>query len=362
MGILLSIFIFIIVISIIVFVHEFGHYIIARMSGVKILEFSIGFGPVLYKRQDTQGTIWKICAIPAGGYVKMYGDANAASVPNFEDSADIDKSKTFFHKNIWQRIAIVFAGPLFNYLFAIIILTFIYCSFGYKESSNIIKDVTINSPAAQSGMVAGDKIISINDQKISNFQDIIQTVMLYQNHPIEVGFISSGIKKQVTLTPEESFVTDKDGQKHQVFRIGIVAPDLVSVKLSLWGAYVKSVDVAYNVSSMTLKAIGQMITGSRGTKDLGGPIKIAQYSTKSFAQGWVPFLWFVAMLSINLGLINLLPIPLLDGGHLAFYFVELLTGKPVPKKLQQILFKIGLFLLIMIFVFSVVNDLVSMSV
>jgi regulator of sigma E protease len=362
MGILFSIFIFIIVVSIIVFVHEFGHYIIAKICGVKILEFSIGFGPILYKISDKHGTIWKICAIPAGGYVKMYGDDNAASVPDFENEQNLDKSKTFQHKNVLQRIAIVFAGPLFNYLFAIILLTLIYSTFGYKESSNIIKDVVVNSPAAQAGIVAGDEIISVNNKKTANFQDIMQVIMLHQANPIDIIYKRSGLEGQVNIVPQETYIKDENDKESKIFRIGIVASEPIEMKLSLWSAYLKSVDVAYNVSSMTLSAIGQMIIGDRDTKDLGGPIKIAQYSSKSFAMGFLPFIWFIAMLSINLGLINLLPIPLLDGGHLLFYFIELIIGRPVPKKIQQFCFRIGLILLMMIFIFSVVNDIISMSV
>jgi regulator of sigma E protease len=351
---------FAVVISVIVFIHEFGHYYIAKVSGVRVLVFSIGFGKELFGWTDKSGTRWKLCLIPLGGYVKMFGDKSAASTP---DRALLEKlppkeQKVAFHtKPLWIKSAIVVAGPLANYIFAIVILTFFFYIYGSPLFSNKISFVQDNSPAMSAGIKAGDKIVAIDNDDVETFSEIEQIVSLSAGISLNVRVDRDGELLNMNITP--SLVEKKDvfGNIIKVGRLGVGSEIKLKKDIGVIESFTLSLKDTWRMSTTTLQALGQIVTGKRGTEDLGGPIKIAKYSGQSAKKGLGTMIWFMAILSINLGLINLFPIPMLDGGHLAYYLIEAIKGKPLTAKFQQYGFQIGLFLLIMLTVFTTWNDI-----
>lgn len=353
---------FIFVILVIVFVHEYGHYYVAKICGVKVEVFSIGLGKMLWSYQDKAGTLWKICILPIGGYVKMFGDRNIASEQDDALLASMspqEKSMSFHFKSVYQKIAIVAAGPLANYLLAFVIFVFLSFQFGVVKSSNQIKNVEEKSPAHLAGLLPGDKILSMNGKEIKNFMDIQDFLVLNQNKKITIEYERNNHVLETELTPVP-VMNEAEGQATKKFKIGIMSADLKFERLDLFDAAKHSLQQIYKLSVMTLEVIKQMIFGERDTSELGGPIKIAYYSGVSAKNGIYGILAFIGLLSLNLGLMNLLPIPMLDGGHLLFYFIEAALGKPVPLRIQQVSFRIGMVILISLFFFAIFNDLKSL--
>lgn len=362
MEILFNIFWFLVVITVVVFIHEYGHYIVARYNKVKIDVFSIGFGKEILGYTDRHGTRWKICPIPFGGYVKMHGDADASSKPDFAKLKKLSKKEreqSFYFKTIPQKAAIVFAGPLFNYLSAIIILAFLFLISGKVLGTPEISQVLENSPAEKAGLMVGDLIVEIDDEKIDSFEDVRSKIILNTGQKITLSVSRKGTIKEFDLTPEMRKTQDPFGNEVEMPVIGISANKFEVKKLNVLEASVESVKETYNISVNMLKALGQIITGSRSSDQLGGPIKIAQYSGQSANSGFYGFMFFIALISINLGLVNLFPIPMLDGGHLMYYLFERVTGKPVSEKIQMIGFRIGFVLLISLMVYVTFNDISS---
>ncbi|WP_158045666.1 RIP metalloprotease RseP [Skermanella pratensis] len=355
---------FLVVLTVLVFVHELGHYWVARRNGVRIETFSIGFGPELFGRTDRAGTRWKFSAIPLGGYVKMFGDADAASTPSgaVRTMTPQERELSFFHKRLGQRAAIVAAGPIANFLFAIIGLTLLFSLYGQPYTPPDIGTVQEQSAAARAGILPGDVIVEIDGQPIERFEEVQQIVRFNQGTPLALVVERDGSRVPMSVTPEVTQITDRMGNTHSIGLLGIGRAGMEYRRhdplTALWQAGRETV----NLTVGTLGAVGQMISGSRGTEELGGPLRIAQMSGEVAQSGVVALVWFMAILSVNLGLINLFPIPMLDGGHLLFYAVEAIRGKPLGDRAQEYGFRIGLALVLTLMVFATWNDLVHLRV
>lgn len=358
--ILQNLFSFIAIISVIVFIHEFGHFWVARLCKVQVLEFSIGFGKKLFSFKDKKGTEWKFCILPFGGYVKMFGDRGAASTPD-EDlivkMTSAEKKISFVFKNVWQRIAIVSAGPIANFILAIVIFTFLFSFNGKTTILPIVDQVLENSAAFEAGIKTGDEILEVNGLEISEFDQIREFTSAAKVEKLNFKIRREKKIIDLALTPKMQKRQDFFGEEIEVPTIGISASEVSRVKLSFGESFLLANQETYQISVKILQTLGELVTGQRSVKELGGPVKIAKYSGKSFELGMIVVLWFGAMISINLGVMNLLPIPMLDGGHLFFYFCEAIRGKPLPAKVQQVGFNLGFSLVISLMIFTTLNDL-----
>jgi len=445
---------FLLILTILVFVHEMGHYTVARMNGVRVETFSIGFGREIFGWNDRTGTRWKFSLIPLGGYVKMYGDANAASAGSdgLEGMTPAQREVSFHHKSVGARSAIVFAGPFINYVFAILVLICLFMFYGQPFTPPKIGVVAPDGVAAKAGLKPGDRIVSIDGQSVERFEEAIQLIRLNPEIKIVIRVARAGREIDIPVTPARYIVTDRHDNKHEIGRIGITpfsaalvdqvqpksAADAVGMKsgdliISVDREQVRSFEemallirskpgktVALGImrdgqritlrptlASLTLKnragktatigrlgitrkrveyvqhglgeaawqavretvsmarstvtAIGQMIEGKRSTKDLGGPLKIAEISGQMAQLGTREYIWFMAILSLHLCLINLLPVPMLDGGHLVFYAYEAVAGKPLGERAQEYGFRIGLALVLTLMLFVTWNDIVHLT-
>lgn len=356
---------FILVLSLVVFVHEFGHYWVARRCGVRIETFSIGFGKEIFGWNDKHGTRWKVSWLPLGGYVKMFGDADATSSrpdETVQTLTEAEKAETFYHKTLGQRFAIVLAGPAFNYLFAIVALIILFMVSGQPYTAPVVDTVVENSPAAKVGLTLGDRVLEIDGQPTDRFEDIKRIISLNQGTPVVVKYERAGQVADVTVTPEVVQMTDRLGGEHKLGRLGITSHALDHRQLGFLTAVQQSGLEAWHLTTGTLQAVGQMILGVRGTEELGGPLRIAEMSGKVAKEGAAALFWFAAVISLNLGLINLFPIPLLDGGNLMFYAIEFVRRKALSEAAQEIGARIGLFLVLSLMVFATWNDLVHLQV
>lgn len=358
-----NLFSFILIISLIVFIHEFGHYFVAKLCGVKIIEFSIGFGKELFGFLDKSKTKWKFCILPFGGYVKMYGDKNQASVPDYEavkNMSAYDCKHSFISKNVYQRFAIVVAGPMANFIFAILLMTFLFYKNGINVVEPIVNEVVADSPALLADIKKGDKILKVNGQEIQDFTDI-KTIVLTGVEPV-INFEILRDNKIIVKNIEPKLIAQKDvfGEENKVRTIGIIAENLSKIELNLWQSFVHSNKEVVSISASILKTLGQLITGQRSVKELGGPVKIAKYSGKTVDIGLEMVIWFMAMISINLGVMNLLPIPVLDGGHLFYYIIEAIRGKTLSIKIQNYGYNFGLAIVLSLMLFTTINDIINL--
>lgn len=354
---------FIIILSVVVFIHEFGHYIIAIINGVKVDEFAIGYGKELWGKVDKRGTKWKICALPFGGFVKFFGDEDASSSltdrEKLEKMSPENKEKCLYFKNVYQRIAIVFAGPLFNYILAFVLFTVFFAVNGINEFSNKITFIAENSPAQLADLQVGDKIISIDGDEIKNFEEIQLKVNLSAGETINLVIDRNSEKINKTLTPEITEKTDINGNTIKTLMIGIGSDDYVYKKIGLFASLKESITKIHTINTSTLKALGQIIIGKRGFDDMSGPIKIAKYSGDAMKNGIGTMIYFMALISASLGLMNLLPIPVLDGGHLLFYLIEAIRRKPLAEKTETALIKVGFSILITLMIFVTIKDILG---
>lgn len=346
---------FIVVLSFIVFIHEFGHYIVAKLCGVKILAFSIGFGKELFGITDKSGTRWKVSLWPLGGYVQMYGDSNAASTAT--STVTVDESKTFYAQSLPKRAAIVAAGPIANILLSIVIMTFFFFSSGAQTTPSIINDVIAGGPAQIAGIKGGDLVTDIDGHKIKTFNDIVSIIALNTQTPVKITVNRAGKLLSFVVTPKFQATKDMFGNNVKLPVLGIGSTIPVYTKLGLTDSIVHSVHETKNITDGTFKAVGQIVTGDRSTKELSGPIGIAKYSGQSAKLGISTVFWFIAILSINLGLMNILPVPGLDGGHLFFYAIEAVIRKPLPVKMQEIATKVGIAIILALGAFAIFNDI-----
>lgn len=357
---------FLFVLSVLVFVHELGHYLVARWCGVRVEVFSIGFGRELFGFKDKHGTRWKFCLIPLGGYVQMYGDADPTSSTAKQDLEKLgpkQKQEAFFFKPVWQRAAIVFAGPAINFLYAVVLMTFVFSMQGQIYAPAEVGGLVEKSAADKAGFEIGDRILSINGRSVERFQDIQREVTI--NLGSEMAFDVMRGKKKLVLkaTPEVIDQEDNFGFKHQMGRIGIISIGKTAIKEhTIKSAFIASLEETESMVTSTLKALGQMITGVRSADELGGVIRIGAYAKQFSDAGVLSLLLFSAIISVNLGLINLFPIPLLDGGHLVFYAYEAVFGKPMNDRVRMIGLRIGYGLVIALMIFATMNDLIQLKV
>jgi regulator of sigma E protease len=357
--------IFLLVLTILVFVHELGHYLIARRSGVRIEVFSIGFGPELFGWHDRAGTRWKFSAIPLGGYVKMFGDSDPSSslgVARLGEMTEAERQVSFHHKRLGQRAAIVGGGPLANFAFAIVILALLFSTYGQPFTPADVGQVQAGSAADKGGIKVGDAIVSIDGGTISRFEDVQQIVRLNPGEPMTLVVRRDGQLVTLHVTPARTEMTDRFGNRHEIGLLGIGRSGVEYVKRNPIAAVGQAFSETWNLSVSTLQAMWQIVIGTRASDELGGPLRIAQMSGEVAEGGVVPLLWFMAVLSINLGLINLFPVPVLDGGHLLFYAAEAIRGKPLGQRAQEYGFRIGLALVLTLMVFATWNDLVHLRI
>ena len=358
------IFWFLVVLTVLVFVHELGHYLVARWNGVRVEVFSIGFGPELFGWTDRATTRWKISAIPLGGYVKMFGDADPASMPSADvrDMTPEEREVAFHHKNLRQRAAVVAAGPIANFVFAIVALAGLFATLGQPFTPPQVGTVQVGSAAQAAGIQPGDIIASIDGTAIQRFEDVQRIVRLDPGHALSIVLHRGDKDVTVAVTPKLSEVTDRFGNKHEYGLLGIIGQGVQYVRYNPLTAVAHATSETGDIVGGTLQAVWQMIIGARSTDELGGPLRIAQMSGEVAQYGVSAILSFMAVLSINLGLINLFPIPVLDGGHLLFYAAEALRGRPLGQRAQEYGFRFGLALVLTLMVFATWNDLVHLRV
>ena len=356
---------FLILILVVVFIHEYGHYYFAKKYGVGVTDFSIGFGKELFGWNDKSGTRWKVCLLPLGGYVKFFGDRNVFSQKDHEEVlkkySNEDQKKLFILKPLYQRSLIVFGGPLANFLLAILIFTSIYMFVGKDFTPAVIDEVQKNSPAEAAGIIKNDVILEIDGSKVKSILDVSKLISLSTSEFVD--FKVSRYDQDILLKVKPNIIIADDGLGNNVKKriIGIkLSPfnnEINHVKLGPVNAIYHSINEVYFVTTSTLKYMGSIIMGSGDSSQLGGPIRIAKITGQVAEFGLVPFLSIMAYISISLGLINLFPIPLLDGGHLMFYAFEKILGRPLSQKTQEGFFRIGMFLLLFLMFFATFNDL-----
>jgi regulator of sigma E protease len=353
---------FVVVLSVLVFVHELGHYLVARWCGVKVETFSIGFGREIIGFTDKSGTRWKFSLIPLGGYVQMFGDTDPAStdvdLDQLQNLNEDERRRAFFYKPVWQRAGIVFAGPAINFIYAIVVLTGLFAIQGQPYTPAIVGGLVKDGAAIQSGFQLNDKIVSINGIKIERFQELQRLVTVNLGQDMVFGVERESGSVTITTAPKVMDQKDRFGFRHQVGLLGIESLPKTEIKehhiLSAAQAATKD---TWSMTTATLKAIGQMISGVRSTEELGGIIRIGAYAKEFAKDGIMALIMFSAIISVNLGLINLFPIPLLDGGHLMFYAWEAVARKPMPEKMREIGIRIGYGFVILLMVYATFNDL-----
>ena len=357
---------FIVLLGILVFVHEFGHFLIARLSGVQVTDFSIGFGKQLWGFTDKHNTKWKICAIPLGGYCQFLGDADAASAGSSEEVKELseeDKKKAFPFQNPWKKLAIVLGGPGFNYLFAIIVFTLMFAFLGKFSFPPVVGEVVAGGAADKAGIVKADRILSINGHEVESFSEITTEISLTTGGVAEVKLDRAGEVMELSV-PLEMMKVEANGQTTERPMLGIKSMNTMELdheRMSLPDAFVEACSETWRITEGTLRGVGQMITGKRGSGDLGGIVRIAEMSGDiSRKNGMLDFIAFMALLSINLGLINLFPIPVLDGGHVVIYLVEIVSRREINAKVKENLFKAGFALILALMIFATWNDFVHL--
>ena len=350
---------FLLVLGPLVTVHELGHYLVGRWFGVKADAFSIGFGKELAGWTDRRGTRWKLAAIPLGGYVQFKGDMNPASVADPNAPADDD---TFQCKALWKRALIVFAGPATNLLVAVAIFASFNLAYGKVEANNEIGRFAEVSAARDAGLQQGDLITAIDGEEIEQFADIGPLVMMYPGREIAVTFERDGAEQTLPLTIGESVETDRFGNESRIGRLGVYSQDPEILPVGPGEAVTLAFNQSIGLMEMMWTGIKQIVLGDRSIKELGGPIKIAKYSGEQLSLGPLALVSFAALISINLAFINLLPIPALDGGHLAFYAAEAVRRKPVGPRGQEWAYRTGMALVLMLMVVVTVNDIVSLPI
>ena len=363
---------FLLVLGPLITIHEFGHYLVGRLFGVQAEAFSVGFGKELAGFTDRRGTRWKLSALPLGGYVQFKGDMNPASIPDEEALAAIpehERAGSFHFKPLWQRALIVFAGPATNVIVALAIFAAFFMIVGKPVAVDSDRQLTVGevaegSAAAAAGIVPGDRIVAIDGKPMTDFRDIQDAVMLYPGRTFSLALDRGGRDLTIPVTARSEIVEDGFGNESKIGRIGI-APAAVEFDFDRQGPIAATglaVGHSLDIVRMMVTGIGQIVSGERSVRELGGPIKIAKYSGEQFSLGPLAFINFIALISLNLAFINLLPIPALDGGHLAFYAAEAVRRKPVGPRGQELAFRAGIGLVLALMVFVTVNDIFSLPI
>ena len=354
---------FLIILTLVVFVHELGHYLVGRWCGIKILTFSVGFGPELAGFTDRHGTRWSLSAVPLGGYVKFFGDENAASAPDFDGvntMSEEDLARSFPGANVWKRMATVAAGPVANFILAIAIFAVTFSLYGRPVSDPVVTDVQAGSAASEAGIMPGDIITAIDGSPITTFEDLRRYVAPRPEVPMILTLNRDGELIDAPIVPRRTEIEDQFGNKVEVGQIGVVtdltAGNFRRVDLNPVQAVGAGVGESWYIISRTVGYIGNIIIGRERADQLSGPIGVARVSGQVATLG-IGSLWqLAAVLSVSIGFLNLLPIPVLDGGHLVFYVIEVLRGKPVGERAQEIAFRIGISLVLALMLFATWND------
>lgn len=355
---------FLFVLTVVVFIHELGHFLVARWCGVKVQAFSIGFGREIWGFYDRHGTRWRLAWIPLGGYVKFVDDENGASVPSrdaLQRMSQEERQGAFQSKSLGQRAAIVAAGPIANFLLAIVIFAGIFSIVGVQITTAKIDEVIADGPAARAGFQAGDVIVGIDGQPIESFQEMQRIVSTSADQPLSFEIERGGLRMTLSATPDRREHEDRFGNKIRLGVIGIrrtmQAQDLEYQRHGVLKSIALGVRETHFVISRTLGYLKDVVMGRESADQLGGPIRIAEVSGQVASSGFIPLLNLTAILSVSIGLLNLFPIPLLDGGHLLFYLMEAIRRKPLSERTQEIGFRIGLSLVLMLMIYATFNDL-----
>jgi len=364
----LSVLGFLFVLTLVVFFHELGHFLVARWAGVRVLVFSIGFGPELFGFNDRHGTRWKVSAVPLGGYVKFFGDDNAASVPDQAAIAamnDEERRHSFVHQRVGPRAAIVVAGPLANFLLAIAIFAGLALIFGKPITSARVDKVQPDSAAAVAGFQPGDLILAIDGKPIESFTDMQQIVSISAGEPLDFEVERGGAHVMLKATPALKEIKDRFNNVIRQGQLGIErtpSPDEKHFQpVGPIPALTIGVQRTWFVIERTLAYIGGVVSGREAADQLGGPIRIAQVSGQVASEGLPALFSLAAVLSVSIGLLNLFPVPLLDGGHLLFYGIEAARGKPLSERAQEVGFRIGLAIVVMLMIFATYNDILHLA-
>jgi regulator of sigma E protease len=367
-GVVGQIVLFLCVLSVVVFFHELGHFLVGRWCGVRILVFSLGFGPELAGFNDRRGTRWKISAIPLGGYVKFFGDENVASASDGSQLASMDakeKSESFIGQSVIKRAAIVVAGPMANFVLAIVIFAIVFTVYGKPTQSPEtmtarVDSVVANSPAAAAGFQPGDVVLAIDGQSVGNFADMQRIVSESAGMPLAIDVERAGHQVKLTATPK----IEKDIFGNRIGRLGIQGTtsgdtkyEPVSPPQAVW----MGVQETWAVIDGTLQYLGGVVVGHRSPDQLSGPIGIARVVGKAATISFSMVVHITAVISVSIGLLNLFPIPLLDGGHLLFYAIEAVRGRPLSERAQEFGFRIGLAIVLMLMIFATFNDIVHLA-
>ncbi|MGB7277590.1 MAG: RIP metalloprotease RseP [Pseudolabrys sp.] len=359
---------FLFVLTIVVFFHELGHFLMARLCGIKVLVFSIGFGPEIAGFNDRYGTRWKISAIPLGGYVKFFGDDNAASVPDQAAAAsmsDADRKDSFMFQPVRSRAAVVAAGPIANFVLAIAIFAAIFMTVGKQTTSARVDTVQPASAAEVAGFKPGDLVTAINGEKIQSFSDMQRIVSISAGDTLSIDVDRGGAPITLKATPQLKELKDNFCNVHRLGVLGIsrsMSPgDIKTEKAGPLRAVVMGAQETWFVVDRTLAYIGGVFVGREAADQLGGPIRIAQVSGQVATAGFTALIHLTAVLSVSIGLLNLFPIPLLDGGHLLFYAIETIRGRPLSERAQEVGFRIGLAVVVMLMIFATFNDILRLA-
>jgi regulator of sigma E protease len=359
---------FLFVLTIVVFFHELGHFLIARWCGVKVQAFSIGFGPEIVGFNDRYGTRWKLSAIPLGGFVKFFGDENAASVPDRDAAAQMteeEKKGSFVFKPVGSRAAVVAAGPIANFILAIVIFAVIFGTVGRQITSARVDTVQPGSAAQTAGFQPGDLVTAINGEPIDSFADMQRIVSVSAGLPLTIVVDRGGANVSLTATPQLRELKDNFGNPHRLGVLGISRSmhpgDIKTRRYGPIEAVAEGAKETWFIVDRTLSYIGGVFSGREAADQLGGPIRIAQVSGEVATVGFVALIHLTAVLSVSIGLLNLFPIPLLDGGHLLFYGIEAARGRPLSERSQEIGFRIGLAIVVMLMIFATFNDILHLA-
>ena len=353
-------------------VHELGHYLVGRWFGVQAEAFSIGFGKEIWGFTDKRGTRWKLSALPLGGYVQFKGDMNPASIPDTaaaEQASAEERAGSFHHAALWKRALIVFAGPATNILVTLAIFASFFAFYGKPVPADADSQLTIaefaeTAPAREAGLRAGDRSVSIEGETMESFRDVQNAIMMYPGRTLDITVLRDGARETFAVTTESREVEDGFGNKSKIGLVGIQAAEaeMTYEPQGIVGSLGLAVDHSIGVVDMMITGVAQIFTGERSVQELGGPVKIAKFSGEQLSMGALAFTNFVALISLNLAFINLLPIPALDGGHLAFYAAEAVRRKPIGPRGTEVAYRAGVALVLALMVFVTINDLAGLPI
>lgn len=353
---------FVCLLGVLVFVHEFGHYIVAKLCGVKVDEFSIGFGKKIWGFRDRSGTEWKLSVIPLGGYCKFLGDGDEASSSGSATAiSEEEKKYAFAFQNPFKKLAIVIAGPAANYLFAIVVFTCVFFFLGKIDFPPVVGEVAQGGAAEQAGILKGDRILKVNGKEVKSFSELQQEVDMNRADKISIELKRNdkvvNFKFPLKVIAVDGDINNTDKPKPMLGIRSLNMVEIEIVKIPFWTAVRDSFAETWRITEVTLRGVGQIFSGKRDADEVGGIVRIAEMSGDiSRDSGFIDFIIFMALLSINLGLINLFPIPLLDGGHVIIYLIEIVTGRELNENFKDYVFKFGLFLILSLMLFATYND------